>query len=92
MAKRKARTHSSYANSSWLRDAHPQMAWVNVSDAKQRGIKDQDHIRVYNDRGTIEIIDGEYQGAHFRITMPINTADGLGSAARLEAKAQAHAA
>ena len=52
----KARTHSSYANSSWLRDAHPQMAWVNVSDAKQRGIKDQDHIRVYNDRGTIEII------------------------------------
>ena len=27
-----------------------------LSDAKQRGIKDQDHIRVYNDRGTIEII------------------------------------
>src|SRR5215469_6404418 len=26
--------------------------------------------------GTIEIIDGEYPGAHFRITMPINTADG----------------
>src|SRR6201997_2063617 len=26
--------------------------------------------------GTIEIIDGEYPGAHFRITMPINAADG----------------
>ena len=41
--------------------------------------------------GTIEIIDGEYPGAHFRITMPINTADG-GVPAGLEAKAQAHAA
>jgi two-component system, NtrC family, sensor histidine kinase GlrK len=41
--------------------------------------------------GTIEIIDGEYPGAHFRITMPINTADGP-IPARLEAKAQAHAA
>src|SRR5580700_755816 len=41
--------------------------------------------------GTIEIIDGEYPGAHFRITMPINTADG-GLPAGLEAKAQAHAA
>jgi two-component system sensor histidine kinase GlrK len=41
--------------------------------------------------GTIEIIDGEYPGAHFRITMPIITADGPIPPA-LEAKAQAHAA
>jgi two-component system sensor histidine kinase GlrK len=41
--------------------------------------------------GTIELIDGEYPGAHFRITMPMNAADG-GAAANLEAKAQAHAA
>src|ERR1700722_10201490 len=41
--------------------------------------------------GTIEIIDGEYPGPHFRIPMPINTADG-GVPAGLEAKAQAHAA
>jgi two-component system sensor histidine kinase GlrK len=41
--------------------------------------------------GTIEIIDGEYPGAHFRITMPVNTADGANPAS-LEAKAQAHAA
>lgn len=40
--------------------------------------------------GTIEIIDGEYPGAHFRITMPVNSADG--TPANLEAKAQAHAA
>jgi two-component system sensor histidine kinase GlrK len=41
--------------------------------------------------GTIELIDGEYPGAHFRITMPMNSANG-GPAANLEAKAQAHAA
>ncbi len=40
--------------------------------------------------GTIEIVDGEYPGAHFRITMPVNSADG--AAPSLEAKAQAHAA
>ena len=52
----KARTHSTYGNVAWLKDAHPQMAWVNIQDAKQRGIKDGDRIRVHNDRGTIEII------------------------------------
>ncbi len=41
--------------------------------------------------GTIEIVDGEYPGAHFRITMPVNTADGS-APGNLEAKAQAHAA
>jgi two-component system sensor histidine kinase GlrK len=41
--------------------------------------------------GTIEIIDGEYPGAHFRISMPVNTADGTAPAS-LEAKAHAHAA
>jgi two-component system sensor histidine kinase GlrK len=41
--------------------------------------------------GTIEIIDGEHPGAHFRITMPINA--GSGSAlVSLDDKAQAHAA
>src|SRR5580658_3913570 len=41
--------------------------------------------------GTIQIVDGQFPGAHFRIAMPINTADGSVPAA-LEAKAQAHAA
>ena len=41
--------------------------------------------------GTIDIVDGEFPGAHFRITMPMNSADS-GTAAGLEAKAQAHAA
>ena len=41
--------------------------------------------------GTIEIVDGEYPGAHFRITMPSNTADGMATTL-VDAKAQAHAA
>jgi two-component system, NtrC family, sensor histidine kinase GlrK len=41
--------------------------------------------------GTIEIIDGEFPGAHFRITMPIR-ATGEISPAKPEAKTHAHAA
>jgi anaerobic dimethyl sulfoxide reductase subunit A len=51
----KARTHSTYGNVAWLKDAHPQTAWVNTQDAAARGITDGDRIRVYNDRGTVEI-------------------------------------
>ena len=50
----KGRTHSSYGNVDWLRDdAHPQTAWINPIDAKQRGIKNYDKIAVFNDRGRI---------------------------------------
>jgi two-component system sensor histidine kinase GlrK len=41
--------------------------------------------------GTVQIIDGEYPGAHFRITMPINATSG-NRPASAEHKAQAHAA
>jgi two-component system, NtrC family, sensor histidine kinase GlrK len=41
--------------------------------------------------GTVEIIDGEFPGAHFRITMPIRATSG-DRPARRESKAQAHAA
>lgn len=41
--------------------------------------------------GQIEIIDGEFPGAHFRITLPVNTAKG-DSTAGSEQKARAHAA
>ncbi len=41
--------------------------------------------------GTVEIIDGQFPGAHFRITMPIRATSG-DRPARREAKAQAHAA
>lgn len=52
----KGRTHSSYGNVAWLRDdAHPQIAWINALDAKQRGIKNDDMVIVRNDRGRIRI-------------------------------------
>jgi two-component system, NtrC family, sensor histidine kinase GlrK len=41
--------------------------------------------------GTVEIIDGQFPGAHFRITMPIQATSG-DRPARSEPKARAHAA
>ena len=41
--------------------------------------------------GTVQIVDGEFPGAHFRITMPIRAGSG-DRPARSEAKAHAHAA
>jgi two-component system sensor histidine kinase GlrK len=41
--------------------------------------------------GTVQIIDGEYPGAHFRITMPIRATSG-DRPAKSETKAHAHAA
>jgi two-component system sensor histidine kinase GlrK len=41
--------------------------------------------------GTVQIIDGQYPGAHFRITMPIRAGTDAGPV-RPELKAQAHAA
>ena len=40
--------------------------------------------------GTVQIVDGEFPGAHFRITMPLRA--GSGDRPRVEPKAQAHAA
>jgi hypothetical protein len=43
--------------------------------------------------GTVEIIDGEFTGAHFRITMPISAPGGDQPASTVaKAKAHAHAA
>ncbi len=51
----KARTHSSYGNVDWLKEAHRQQAWINSSDAQHRDIADGDQVFVYNDRGTIKL-------------------------------------
>jgi two-component system sensor histidine kinase GlrK len=40
--------------------------------------------------GTVQIVDGQFPGAHFRITMPLRA--GSGDRPRAEAKAHAHAA
>lgn len=47
----KGRTHSSYGNVPWLKEAHPQLLWLNPIDARDRGLVDGDRVRVFNDRG-----------------------------------------
>ena len=51
----KQRTHSSYGNSPWLKEAHPQMVWISEVDAKKRGVKTGDDVIVENDRGRIKL-------------------------------------
>ncbi len=50
-----ARTHSTFHNLPWLREAHPDRVTVNVLDAKRRGIAEGNPVRVFNDRGSIEL-------------------------------------
>lgn len=53
----KGRTHSSYGNVDWLRDdAHPQVLWINPLDARKRGIKNDDEVYAFNDRGRIKSV------------------------------------
>ncbi|WP_216465387.1 DMSO/selenate family reductase complex A subunit [Arcanobacterium phocae] len=51
----KARTHSTYGNVDWLREAHIQTIWINPMDAAARGIKNGDQVFAYNERGTVKI-------------------------------------
>ncbi len=51
----KQRTHSSYGNSPWLKEAHPQHVWLSELDAEKRGIKHGDDIIVFNDRGELKL-------------------------------------
>lgn len=51
----KQRTHSSYGNGAWLKEAHPQQVWVNPGDASGRGIANGDTVAVFNDRGRLQL-------------------------------------
>ncbi|HEX7657847.1 MAG TPA: DMSO/selenate family reductase complex A subunit [Pseudonocardiaceae bacterium] len=51
----KGRTHSTYGNVDWLKEAHHQQVWISLQDAADRGIKNDDQVFVYNDRGTIKL-------------------------------------
>ena len=51
----KQRTHSSYGNSPWLKEAHPQMVWINELDAARRGIAHGDEVLIENDRGAVRL-------------------------------------
>ncbi|MDD5127204.1 MAG: molybdopterin-dependent oxidoreductase [Dehalococcoidales bacterium] len=46
-----ARAHSTLYLVPWLREAHPSRVWLNTRDAAARGIRDEDEVMVFNDRG-----------------------------------------
>ena len=49
------RTHSTFHNLPWLREAHPDRVLVNELDARSRGIAEGDLVHVFNDRGCLEL-------------------------------------
>jgi anaerobic dimethyl sulfoxide reductase subunit A len=50
------RMHSFLDNNPWLReDCYRHAVWLSVADAKSRGVKDDDLVRVYNDVGEMVI-------------------------------------
>lgn len=51
----KPRTHSSYGNNEWLKEASPQMLWINPLDAGPRGIAHGDLVKVFNDMGATRV-------------------------------------
>jgi anaerobic dimethyl sulfoxide reductase subunit A len=51
-----ARSHSTFENVDYLNEAHPQGIWINTVDAQQRGIKNGDMVKVFNDRGEVHIL------------------------------------
>ena len=51
----KGRTHSTYGNVAWLKEAAPQIVWINPADAAERGIANDDTVYVFNGRGRIKI-------------------------------------
>ncbi|WOT04196.1 DMSO/selenate family reductase complex A subunit [Shewanella youngdeokensis] len=51
----KGRTHSSYHNVPWLREAVEDAVWVNPIDATKYGVASGDNVEMYNDRGSIAV-------------------------------------
>lgn len=51
----KPRTHSSYGNNKWLKEASPQALWINPLDAESRGIEHGDLVKVFNDIGATRV-------------------------------------
>ena len=51
----KERTHSTYGNVPWMKEAAPQEVWINPIDAVARGIQHGDLVYVFNDRGRTKV-------------------------------------
>jgi anaerobic dimethyl sulfoxide reductase subunit A len=51
----KQRTHSTYGNVPWMKEAAPQEVWLNPVDAQARGIENGDMVYVFNERGRTRV-------------------------------------
>jgi len=51
----KQRAHSQFDNIPWLRELEPQSIMISTADAKARGIKNGELVKVFNDRGEMII-------------------------------------
>lgn len=51
----KRRVHSTFDNLPWMEEAEPQKLWMNPQNAAERGIMDNDTVKIYNDRGTVKV-------------------------------------
>lgn len=49
------RVHSIHDNDPWMKEAGPQVLWLNPGDAEARGIRSGQQVRVFNDRGATVI-------------------------------------
>jgi anaerobic dimethyl sulfoxide reductase subunit A len=47
------RMHSTLGNVDWNKEAFPQRVFINPLDAGERGLKDGQKVKVYNERGTV---------------------------------------
>ncbi|MDY6821657.1 MAG: molybdopterin dinucleotide binding domain-containing protein, partial [Deferribacterota bacterium] len=49
------KSHSTYDNVPFIKDEFPGNIWLNTKDAEERGIKNDDVVYVYNDRGCVKV-------------------------------------
>lgn len=49
----KRRIHSTFDNTPWMEEAGKQEVWISPSDAEERGIINDDKVKVFNDRGAM---------------------------------------
>ncbi|HYG60258.1 MAG TPA: DMSO/selenate family reductase complex A subunit [Symbiobacteriaceae bacterium] len=51
----KRRSHSIFDNMPWMEEAGRQEIWLNPADAQKRRVRNGDLVRVFNDRGAMEV-------------------------------------
>ncbi|HWI51548.1 MAG TPA: DMSO/selenate family reductase complex A subunit [Symbiobacteriaceae bacterium] len=52
----KRRVHSTHDNNPWMEEVEQQAITINELDAAERGIKDGDMVKIWNDRGEIHVV------------------------------------